>query len=265
MRFGLLGPVALYRETGGSITPSALKHRELLALLMLNANHVVVTDHLIEQLWNAAPPRTARTALQVYVSRLRGHLTRHQEGQRGQGAYPRLVTESSGYALVLEGDELDATQFEALRRRAAIAEGAGDLTRAAALLGQALELWRGPALADVRGLPEIAAGAERLNEDRILAQEYRIALELRLDRHQDALPRLTELVTQHPLREGLYGHLMLAQYRCGRTVEALATYMRIRSLLVSEIGLEPGANLRSLHQAILNRDPALETSDALAS
>ncbi|MGP3971438.1 AfsR/SARP family transcriptional regulator [Streptomyces sp. 6N223] len=260
-----MGPVALYRETGDSITPSALKLRELLALLLLNANHVVVADHLVEQLWDAAPPRTARAALQVYVSKLRGHLAQHREGQRDRDQHARLVTESSGYALVLQGDEFDAGQFEALRRRAVIAEDAGDLKRAAALLGQALNLWRGPAMADVRSLSELDAGAERFNEARISAQEHHIAIELRLDRHQEAIPRLTELIKQHPLRESLYRHLMLAQYRCGRTAESLSTYKRIRSLLVSEIGMEPGARLHSLHQAILNRDPALETSLALVS
>jgi DNA-binding SARP family transcriptional activator len=125
--------------------------------------------------------------------------------------------------------------------------------------------WRGPALADVRDVAELDARAQCLNEARTSVEEQHIALQMLLNRHGDAIPRLTDLIKQHPLRESLYGHLMLAQYRCGRTAESLETYTRFRRVLVEEIGLEPGARLQSLHRAILNRDPALESGLTLAS
>ncbi|MFI2029806.1 AfsR/SARP family transcriptional regulator [Streptomyces buecherae] len=175
------------------------------------------------------------------------------------------MTEPSGYALLVAEGDLDLSRFEALRSRARAAERAGDLECASALFGQALEVWRGPALADVRALAELNTEAERLDEARMRVQEQHVATDLLLDRHWDAVPRLTELTKQHPLRESLHEHLILAQYRCGRTAESLETYTKIRGDLVRQIGMEPGVRLQSLHRAILNRDPVLDTGLLLAS
>nr|WP_241265462.1 AfsR/SARP family transcriptional regulator [Streptomyces boncukensis] len=240
------------------ITPTPRKLRELLALLLLNANRVVVADDLVEQMWNSAPPRTAKTALQVYICRLRRHLSVH-EGSAERDASTRLVTAPSGYILAVQEHELDLARFEALCSAARRAECAGDIERASLLFGRALGLWRGPALADITGPAELNAEAGRLNEARLAAQEQHIAMDLLLGRYGTTIPRLTELIKRQPLREGLHEQLMIAQYHCGRTAEALETYRAVRSALVEELGLEPGARLKSLQQAILNRDPALET------
>jgi DNA-binding SARP family transcriptional activator len=255
VKFSLLGPVTVTSEAGQVITPGPLKLRALLAILMLNAGQTVVTDQLVDQLWDGKPPGHGKAVLQNYISRLRGHLA----GPDGEsGARPLLVTRPGGYSLQALGREVDLKRFAALRAQALAEESAGHLERASALLSSALAEWNGPALADVRDIACLEAVASRLDEARMLAQETRIGVELRLDRHVSTLAELCELTAHHPLRESLHERLMLAQYRSGRTAESLDTYRRIRSALVRELGLEPNQRLQLLHKKILSRDPALQ-------
>jgi DNA-binding SARP family transcriptional activator len=257
MKFSLLGPVGVANDLGQPAVPRPLKLRELLALLLLNVNQTMVTDQLIDQLWDRRPPKTAKTTLQVYISRLRAHFGAHC-GDRA--AQELLVTEPSGYSLRLHDHEFDVEQFDSLCSRAEAEESAGNLECTSRLLKQALATWQGPALADVRGISKLAVSATRLDEARIAAHECHVSIELRLDRHRQTIAHLTELTARYPLRESLYGHLMLAQYRSGRTADSLDTYRRIRGVLVQELGLEPSTRLQLLHRSILNRDPALEVS-----
>jgi predicted ATPase/DNA-binding SARP family transcriptional activator len=242
MRYGLLGPLELSDE-GRSIEVAGAKLRMLLAVLLLNGNRVVSTDTLIESLWEGRAPKTAAKAVQVLVSQLRKLL-----------GPERLATRSPGYLLRVEEGELDSYEFEALLQRAR-AQPAADI---AAVLSDALALWRGPPLADFAfdrfALAEIA----RLEELRLEALEERLEADLVLGRHSAVIGELEALVGQHPLRERLRGQLMLALYRSGRQAEALDAYRDARRALVEELGIEPTHALRELEAAILRQDPALD-------
>jgi DNA-binding SARP family transcriptional activator len=226
------------------------KQRALLAILLLHANEVVSATRLIDDLWPEAAPRTAAKSVQVYVSGLRKEL--------GDG---RVETRRPGYLLHVEPDELDVARFELL---AADARGARP-ERAAALLRQALSLWRGPPLADLAderfAQPEIA----RLEALRVAALEQRIDAELAAGADAELVGELEALVAAHPLRERPRAQLMLALYRAGRQAEALDAYRDARRALVDELGIEPSAELRELEQAVLEQDPALDARPAPAA
>src|SRR2546429_3861570 len=242
MQYGILGHLEL-TNAGQPIEVVGAKQRALLAVLLLNANHVVPSDMLMESLWEDRVPETAVKALQVHVSQLRKLL--------GPG---RLATRRPGYLLRVEEGELDLHEFETLARRARDASPAD----AAVTLREALALWRGRPLADFTfdrfAQPEIA----RLEELRLDALEKRIEAEIALGRHAGHDAELEALVTDHPLREELRAQLMIALYRSGRQAEALATYQEARRALVEELGLEPSHALRELEGAILRQDPGLD-------
>jgi len=248
VEFRLLGPLEVI-EHGRALNLGPGKQRALLAILLLHANEVVSAARLIDDLWPEGAPRTATKSVQVYVSGLRKQL-----GER------RLVTRKPGYLLRVEPDELDGARFE---RIASEAREAGP-ARAAARLREALALWRGPPLADLAdehfARPEIA----RLEGLRLAALEHRIDADLEARRHAELVGELEALVTEHPLRERPRQQLMLALYRCGRQAEALEVYHDARRTLVDELGIELGAELRGLEQAILIQDPSLDLPPAQA-
>jgi DNA-binding SARP family transcriptional activator len=251
--FLILGPLEV-RADGSSVPIAGSKPRALLAALLLNANRVVPTDRLIDFLWGEEPPETARGVLQTYVSQLRQHL----EGERPAGAPARMVVKQpSGYLLRLAPGELDLGRFQALVDEARKDLEEGSLGRAAGRLREALGLWRGPALAE---FDSAAAERERarLEEMRLAALETRIDADLRLGRHLELVGELRELVSEHPLREGLWGRLMLALHRAGRSGEAAAAYQEARRVLSEELGMEPGPDLQRLLKDILNHDPRLD-------
>ncbi|MFI2641569.1 BTAD domain-containing putative transcriptional regulator [Streptomyces sp. NPDC018610] len=251
VQFQILGPLEV-RGSIRSITPQPAKIRSLTALLCVKAGAVVSRDFLFDALWAGNPPRTARTALQVYVSKLRKHLDEHG------GFADRLVTRPHGYALELETVELDLRQFESLAGRAKAAQAAGHADEALSCWQAACGLWRGPALADLRGQSVFDNLARQLDEKRIDALEQRIALELDLGRNSGVVSELYGLVAEYPLWENVHAQLMLALYRSGRVAEALQVYHKIRDALVRELGLEPGERIQRLHRAVLVRDPQLD-------
>src|SRR4051794_9574649 len=227
---------------GHEVPVRAAKQRELLGVLLLHQGEVVSRDRLVDALWGERPPETATKALQVHVSQLRkARLT--------------IETRAPGYLLRLDGDALDAARFERLAREGAAALAGGDPERASALLGEGLDLFRGPPLADLAyasfAQPEIA----RLEELRLAALEDRVEADLALGR--GVAGEVEALVAQHPLRERLRRQLMLALYRAGRQAEALEAYREARRALVDELGIEPSAELQELERAILVQDPAL--------
>jgi DNA-binding SARP family transcriptional activator/WD40 repeat protein/energy-coupling factor transporter ATP-binding protein EcfA2 len=247
--FCLLGPLEV-SDGNGPVRFGEGRQRSVLVLLLLHRNEAIASERLIDVLWGEAPPATAAKVLQNYVGQLRRAL-----GDREGG---RLQTRGRGYALRVEDGELDVDRFERLVR-----EGGEALERqrpadAAARLREALALWRGPPLADVAyesfAQPEIA----RLEEERTAALERRIDADLALGRHADLVAELEALVAQHPLRERLRGQRMLALYRCGRQAEALEAYREARRLLIEEVGVEPGPELRGLQEAVLRQDVSLE-------
>ena len=248
MEFRLLGPLEVIKHRRAlDLGPG--KQRALLAILLLHANEVVSAARLIDDLWPEEAPRTATKSIQVYVSGLRKQL--------GEG---RLVTRKPGYLLRVEPDELDGARFERIVSEAR--EAAPE--RAAARLREALALWRGPPLADLAdehfARPEIA----RLEGLRLAALEHRIDADLEAGRHAEVVGELEALVAEHPLRERPRRQLMLALYRCGRQAEALDVYHDARRTLGDELGIEPGAELRGLEQAILVQDRALDRPPAQA-
>ena len=253
MEYRVLGSLQVY-DGGAEVQLGGRRQRTLLAVLLLNANTVVPSDRLIDEVWAGTPPETAAAALQNYVAQLRRLL----EPDRKAGSPHRiLVTQPPGYVLHVERDELDLERFERLAAEGRDALAAGRPARAASLLREALALWRGQLLADLAD--ELFAHAEiaRLEDRRLAALEERIDADLALGRHAGLVGELEALVAEQPLRERLRGQLMVALYRSGRQAEALEAYRAARRTLVDELGLEPSRALQELERAILNQDPAL--------
>jgi DNA-binding SARP family transcriptional activator len=248
VEFRVLGPVEAVVD-GRSVSLPAAKPRALLALLLLRRNRVVPIDELIDELWGDDPPETAAKALQVYVSQLR----------KAIGA-DRVLTKSPGYSLRVDEGELDLDAFERLISEGRERLAAGDPRAAAGHLQEALELWRGPALAEFRSEAFARDAGARLEESRLAAVEDRIDADLALGRHDRLVGELEELVAQHPLRERLHAQLMLTLYRAGRQADALDLYRRTRESLVDELGIEPSAELQELERAILRQDPELKVA-----
>ncbi len=248
MEFGLLGPL-LVRSGDRMISISAARQRVLLAGLLLSANRVVPLDELSDFLWGDRPPPTARVTLQNYVKRLRRAL--------GDASHSRIVTHSSGYLIRVGPDELDITRFQTLQDEARAAARRGEWHLVSARLHRAMALWRGAPLADVASDRLAARVTPRLAELRLQALEARVDADVRLGLHDEVLGELVQLVAGHPARERLHALLMLALYRAGRRGEALAAYRQARQLLIAEFGLEPGPELRRVHQQILAADPCL--------
>lgn len=221
------------------------KQRAVLAVLLLNANHIVSTERLIDDLWGDSPPSSARAALQVYVAGLRKAL--------GDGG-GSLRTRVPGYVLELDAGVLDLDRFTQLRAQA---RESSDAVRRAALLHEALMLWRDAPLPELRTEPFATAAVAHLEQLHLAALEERIDADLTLGRHAALVPELEMLVSEHPYHERLRAQLMLALYRSGRQADALDAYQAGRRVLQDDLGLEPGKELRELEAAILRQDEAL--------
>jgi DNA-binding SARP family transcriptional activator/class 3 adenylate cyclase len=246
MEFRILGPLEAIGDEQ-SIPLGGTKQRALLTRLLLDSGRTVAGERLVEDLWGETPPETARKMIQVYVSRLRKVLP---EGM--------LQTYPPGYRLTVPPDAFDLDRFERLRAAGRTALEEGRPVEAAAELRAALALWRGPALAEFVAEPFAAIEAARLEELRTGATEERIQADIELGRAADVVPELEALVAEHPLRERLRVHLMLALYRAGRQAEALAVFQAARRVLSEELGIEPSQELRELELRILRHDPTLE-------
>ena len=222
MEFRILGPLEIEAD-GTPVELVGQRQRALLIALLLRANEVVPTDRLVDDLWGEAAPKTATTSLHNAVSQLRRILG---------GA---LVTRSPGYVLRIERSQVDAFRFEELLATARTYEPAA---RAAAL-HEALALWRGSALVDVTYESFAAQAASRLEELRVVAREELAEAELSLGKHDSLVPELEALVSEHPLRERVWGLLMLALYRTGRQADALQVYQDARRTLLDELASSP--------------------------
>jgi DNA-binding SARP family transcriptional activator len=254
VEYRVLGPLEVLDE-GRSLALAGDKQRALLANLLVNANEVVSTDRLIDELWGADPPKTAGKSLQVLVSQLRKVL----EPDRGAGMAGRLlVTRAPGYLLLVEPEQLDVARFERLAGEGRRALAAADPERAATTLNKALGLWRGPPLADLTYADFAQREIARLEELRLATLEDRIDADLECGRHSEVIGGLEKLVAEEPLRERLRAQLMLALYRSGRQAEALEAYRDARHALTGELGIEPSRELKQLEAAILAQDRSLE-------
>jgi predicted ATPase/DNA-binding SARP family transcriptional activator len=245
----LLGPLDV-QVPAGTVQFEGAKQRTLFTALALQAPDPVGVDELVEALWADAPPGDGVQALQKQVSRLRRRLGPAIPLERG----------AVGYALNIDQDAIDAYRFEELLRRARVALEQDQPGSARDDLEAALGLWRGPALADHRFEPFAQSEIGRLEELRMEAIEERLAAEIAEGRDADLVGELRALVAEHPLRERLRGHLMVALYRSGRQAEALEVMREGRRMLVDELGIEPGPELRRLESMILAHDPGLEAA-----
>lgn len=254
IEFLMLGPLEA-RRAGQPLKLGSIKHRMLLAKLLLHANQVLSTDELIDTVWGEQPPPTVRQSLQNHVAALR-RLIEQAGTPAGQ---PRtLLTRDPGYLLQVHPDQLDLHRFRRMVDEGRTALEGGEPWAATRLLHEAVALWRGPVLADV-----VAAGASwpelaGIDELEIGAIEARIEADLVAGRHAELVGELEALIRRHPLREHLHGQMMLALYRSGRQADALGAYRHARRTLVDELGIEPSVRLQRLEQAILAQDPALE-------
>jgi len=251
IEFRLLGSLEVRRgetllHVGGP------KQRTVLAILLLHANQVVPTERLADQLWRGEPPLSAIVTLQGHISALRRALA------AGGDDAGLVVTRPPGYAIEIAPAQLDVMCFEAQVARGEQALAAGDWAGAGSAFRAALELWRGPALADFAYEDFAHAAAARLEEARLRAFEHRVEADLALGRHAEVVGELESVVAAHPLREGLWGQLMTALYRCGRQGEALRAYQRVRQALSEELGIDPSPALQRLEGSILRQDRALD-------
>src|SRR3954447_20225942 len=244
MEIRLLGLVEAVQDDR-ALPLGGAKPRSLLAMLALHANATVSADRLIEGLWGEEPPATASKLVQVLVSQLRKQLA---------GSDAEIVTRGRGYELRVDPEAVDALRFE----RLVTAGGNGSH------LGEALALWRGPPLDDLADEPFAAPEIRRLEDLWLRAREAAIDAALAGGRHTAVLGELDDLVREHPLRERLQGQRMLALYRSGRQAEALEAFRDARRVLLDEVGLEPGPELRRLNDAILRQDPDLDGPPARA-
>ncbi len=250
VRFGVLGPLAVWTTAGEPVVVPEAKVRLMLAGLLSREGRAASVSSLTDDLWGEHPPGNPGNTLQTKVSQLRRTLERAEPGAR------EIVTrQPAGYALTVEPGDLDVHRFRTLTARA---RDTVDPRARAALLADALALWRGPAYAGFEDEPFAVAAAQRLEEERLLAEEERAEARLALGEHGVLTGELAGLVSRHPLRERLRGLLMRAFYAAGRHSEALETYAELRARLRDESGLEPGPALAALHQAILTRSPDLE-------
>jgi predicted ATPase/DNA-binding SARP family transcriptional activator len=246
MQYRLLGPIQAF----GDRAPLALgqpKQRAVLACLLLRRGRFASREELIEALWGQRPPPSATGSLHVYIHGLRRLLG--AERVEGQG---------SAYRIRLEAGELDLERFEELVEQARDALGGGHVKGATSALEAALALWNGPALGD---LPPETLAAERtqMEELRLTALELLIEAHLAEGEHEQVIARVSTLIAEHPYRERLRQHQILALYRAGRQKDALEAYRGAREMLVEELGIEPSPSLRALEAAILRQEPALAT------
>ncbi|WP_338781364.1 BTAD domain-containing putative transcriptional regulator [Streptomyces sp. DG1A-41] len=246
MEFQLLGPFTAHHEGRQVLGGSRRQERCLLAVLLLHAGRAVPTDRLIDLLWDDEPPASARATVHTYVGRLRAALRPHGVS---------VETRHDGYAVEQGPHGIDAQEFVGLVGRAADSADPAERIR---LYDQALGLWRGPLLADVADDRLRTRLGGRLAELRLSAAEGRAEAQLTMGLHDRVVADLSPFLEEHPTRERLVGAQMTALYRAGRQADALRWYGRTRDLLADELGIEPGRDLRTLHERMLRADPRLD-------
>ena len=245
MRFSLLGPLLLADSTGRPVALGGPRLRVLLATLLLQANMPVPADELAEMVWDGAPPPGAVSTLRSYVRRLRRSL-----GDDGA----RVVASGPGYLIRVGRMELDVLEFEEACRDARAALRLGEWEDASASAAQALRLWRAAPLLDVPSGTLRAEFEPRIERLRLQVLEDWFDAGLRLGHHQELVPPLLDMTARYPLQERFHAQLLLALAGTGRRAQALDAYQEARRVLVGELGIEPGAELRDIHRRILNGD-----------
>ncbi|MGW0768606.1 BTAD domain-containing putative transcriptional regulator [Streptomyces sp. NPDC002676] len=245
LRIKVLGPLEVH-VGGERRTLTAPMARRAMAVLLLDANRLVSTQALVEDLWDGEPPRLARKTVQTYIYQLRQVLKGSTTGSE-----ERLETGPGGYRLTARPGELDLWEFEQRVARARTALGSGAPEDAAQLLREGLALWRGEPFAGLEAGPLLTARIAQIGEARLGALELRIEADLQLGRHQALVAELRRLTVDHPLDERFTAQLMIAANRSGQRSTALDAYLRLRQRLVDKLGIEPSERLRKLQQDVL--------------
>lgn len=256
MRINVLGPLEAH-AAGHPITPSAAKHRQVLALLALHCGEVVSGRVLLDELWGHAPPETSQQTLQTYILHLRQRIGDAMGMSKSDVGKTVLVTHHTGYALRVGPQDLDSGEYELLAKRGRREMDRQDYEAASDTLRAALDMWRGPALVDVPVGHPLGAHVNRLEESRIGVLEDCVDADLWLGRHHSLLSELAELTSRFPMNERLCAQYMIAQYRSGRQWRALEIFRNLRATMVDELGLEPSVWIQCLQRSILNSDPVL--------
>ncbi|MDX6356648.1 MAG: hypothetical protein QOF98_3551 [Streptomyces sp.] len=241
VHYTILGTTQALRDDGTPATLAGGRLRALLTALALRPGRVIGAETLIDEVWDGDPPAGAMGALQALVGRLRRAI-----GHEAVGSV------DGGYRLVAARDDVDLYRFERLAEEGARALGDGDPVKAAGLFGDALALWRGPALAD---LPDRGTAAVRSEALRLDVRRQRLTAELALGRAVQVLPELAELAASHPLDEPIHALHIRALRAAGRTADALSAYDAVRRALADALGTDPSAELRALHAELLNPAP----------
>ncbi|MFI1075868.1 BTAD domain-containing putative transcriptional regulator [Streptomyces puniciscabiei] len=256
MDIGILGPLTV-RSAGREAAPTAPKPRQLLALLAVRTGQVVPMEALVDELWEHDPPASAVTVIQTYIVLLRRSLAATLQLPTEHVAQHVLPYTGWGYQLSPSEGAHDADSFAQLTDRGSRELADGDYHRATMSFQRAVQLWRGPALADVRTGPQLLAHRTSLEESRTVAVEQRIEADLHLGRHHQLIGELSGLVIQDPLHERTHSLLMVSQYRSGRRAQALETFRKLHKNLREELGIEPSPHVARIHQRILSGDTSL--------
>jgi SARP family transcriptional regulator, regulator of embCAB operon len=251
---GLLGTLEVSQAAGIAMSRrpvelTAAKLRQVLAMLAANANTMVSTDQLIDELWPEGPPATVKTIVQTYIYQLRKQLGRASQPSRDTNL---LLTRPGGYMLTLPHDNVDTFRFEQLMGRGKAALRDGQPGVAAELLRESLTLWRGPVLADVATGPILRPMTVYLEELRLEAVSLRIDADLADNRHSEVVGELRSLVAAHQFHESFYIRLMQALHQSGRRSEALTVYHQLRRVLDQDLGLEPSPEAQQVQHEILS-------------
>jgi SARP family transcriptional regulator, regulator of embCAB operon len=253
VRISLLGPLEVSRSPSGGVAEppfqvTAIKLRQVLAMLAVDASTMVSTERLIDELWPYGPPRTVKTIVQTYVYQLRKLFSKKFNAAE---AASLLITRPGGYALDVPRQNVDVFEFQRLVECGRNAYDQGQAACAAAYLRDALTLWRGPLPADIVHGPSLHGVSVLLEEQRLEAVALRIEADMANNRHTEIVGELRSLVVTHRLHEPFHVRLMQALHRSGRRGEALTAYQRLRRLLNDELGLEPSSEAKKIHYEIL--------------
>lgn len=258
MHVNLLGPLDA-KMHGCSVVPSAAKPRQVLALLALHAGRLVTLSTLVEELWGVRAPRSADATLQTYILSLRRQVRAALPPGAVDVAKTVLATRPCGYALNIPPEYVDVHRYQKLVATGERALAAGRDEAASRTLGEALDLWRGTALADVQTRNRLAAEVSRLEQSRLGVLETRIEADLRLGRHHQLLGELADLTTRYPMHEKFCVQYMTALSFRGMKWRALEAFWALRTTLVRELGIEPSLDVQRLQREILNSGETLGT------
>jgi SARP family transcriptional regulator, regulator of embCAB operon len=247
VQFGVLG--ALQMSIGSALVPLGTpKQRAVLAVLVVNANRPVAIDTLIGAAWNQRPPPGARATLHAYISNLRRLMS-------SAGIDRALLTSAPpGYRLAIVPNQYDLGRFRVQKDAGVRAAAAGQFEQASRLMSDALAHWRGPFLEDLRDFQFVETLATAFDEEKVLAHTAHVEAEIACGRPNDVIMELETLIAEHAYREPLWAQLITAYYLAGRQSDALDAYLRLKTRLAEDLGIDPGPRLRELYEQVLRQE-----------